>query len=171
MPKIERWLRKIDLINEWVGRVAAFAILPLTFIAAFEVVMRYAFNRPTIWAWDINVQLGAFLAIMGAGYTFLHGGHVIVDVLVNRFSPRQRALIDLITAWLFFFAVAILIWKSGMEAWGAFKIRESFGSVWNPPIYPLKIAIPVGAFLLMLQVGAKFVRDLIIVFAPRDLVL
>lgn len=169
MSKIELCLKKIDLLNEWVGRTVAYAVLPLTFITFFEVVMRYAFNRPTIWAWDVNVQLFGFIIIMGAGYTLLHGGHVIVDFAVSRFSLRQRALIDLITAWLLFFACAILIWKSGMVAWSSFMMKEAHTSVWGPPIYPLKMVIPIGAFLLMLQAVAKFVRDLIIVIAPKEI--
>ena len=168
MAKVEVYLSKIDLINEWVGKTVAYAILPLTLIASLEVVLRYVFDRPTIWAWDVNIQLGALLAIMGAGYTLRHGGHVIVDVAVTRFSLRQRALIDLITTWLFFFACVILVWKSGVEGWDSLMTKEAYSSIWAPPIYPLKMIIPVGAFLLLLQGIAKFARDIVIVIAPKE---
>jgi TRAP-type mannitol/chloroaromatic compound transport system permease small subunit len=167
MARVEQWLKKIDAINEWVGKTIAFGLIPITLIAMTEVVMRYIFNRPTIWAWDINVQLGGLLIIMGAGYTFLHGQHVIVDIVVERFSIRQRAWIDLVTACLFFLACIVLIRKSSGEAWTSLITRERSSSFWGPPIYPLKMLMPVGAFLLLLQGAAKFIRDLSLVINPQ----
>jgi TRAP-type mannitol/chloroaromatic compound transport system permease small subunit len=162
MPRVEFFLKKIDLINEWAGKIFALAFVPLVFIASYEVVMRYIFNRPTIWAWDVNVQLGALLIIMGAGYTLLYDGHVRVDVIYNFFSLRHRTFLDLVTSPLFFLTCVIVIWKGGGEAWNSLKIKEAYTSIWSPPIYPLKLIVPVGVFLLMLQGLAKFIRNLIL---------
>lgn len=160
--KIERSLRYIDLANDWAGKIFSFAFLPLTLIAVFEVVARYVFNRPTIWAWDINLQLSAIIIIFGGGYTLLKGEHVLVDVFLTNLSKRKRAILDSITGLLLLFSIGILTWKAAQMGWESFITREQLSSIWEPPIYPLKIMVPIGAFLFLLQGIAKIVRDCVI---------
>lgn len=159
--KVEHYLHYIDLINDWTGKIFSFAFIPLTLIAVFEVVSRYMFNRPTLWAWDINIQLLAIITMFGGGYTLLKGEHVIVDIFVSRFSLRKRAIVDSITGLLVLFAVGILVWKATQMGWDSFLRRERLSSVWEPPIYPLKMMVPIGALLLFLQGSAKFIRNCI----------
>ena len=150
----------IDRLNERVGYVVSFLILPMTLISVIEVVLRYVFNRPTIWGWDVNVMLLGTFSILTGGYVLLKDGHVTMDVIVSRLSLRARAVIALITSLLFFFCIGLLAWQGGIEAWNSLLIREKVNSVWGPPIYPLKILWPIGAFLLLLQGVANFIREL-----------
>ena len=107
---------RVDRISEWVGYAASFLILPMTFIAALEVVLRYVFNRPTEWGWDVNTMLlGAFSILTGC-YVLLKGGHVTVDVIVNRLSLKSRTVIELFTFALFFFCVILLLVQGAIEA-------------------------------------------------------
>ena len=164
--KAERYLRYIDHMNAWAGKIFSFAFLPLTLIAVFEVVARYIFNRPTLWAWDINIQLLAVITIFGGGYTLLNGEHVIVDVFVEGLSPRRRAILDSVTGLLILFSVGILVWEAALLGWQSFLEGERLSSVWGPPIYPLKMLVPLGAFLLFLQGLAKFIRSCIAAIQP-----
>lgn len=60
------FLRVVDTFNTWLGRIGGWLFLPLTVIIFLDVVLRYIFNSPTIWAWDVNVQLmGALVALGG----------------------------------------------------------------------------------------------------------
>jgi TRAP-type mannitol/chloroaromatic compound transport system permease small subunit len=150
----------IDCLNEWVGYVISFLILPMTLISVMEVVLRYVFNRPTIWGWDVNVMLLGAFSVLTGGYVLLKEGHVTMDVFVSRASPRVRAVIALTTSLLFFFCIGLLVWQGGLEARDSIVIREKVNSVWGPPLYPLKILWPIGAILLLLQGVANFMRDL-----------
>lgn len=152
--------RRIDSCNEWTGKIVCWLIIPLTFIVVYDVILRYVFNRPTVWAWDINIQLLGALVILGGGYVLLHNGHIGVDVLVVRLSPRKRAMVDLVTSLFFFFGVGVLLWKASLDAWSSLQIRELYTSFFQPPIYPLKIVVVIGVLLLLLQGIAKFMRDL-----------
>ncbi len=163
MTKAEVFCHAIDAINKHVGMVICYLTLPLLAFVVTEVVLRYVFNRPTIWVWDVNVQLLAVLAIMGSGHALFAKTHVTVDVIVSRLSPRKRAIVDLITAFLFFFCIGTLVWQGTISGWRSVVGRESYTSVWAPPIYPLKMLVPVGAFLLLLQGIANFIRNLKIV--------
>ena len=154
------FLRAVSFVNEWVGKACSLFFVPLVCIVLLEVILRYAFNRPTIWAWDISMMLMALTVVLPGGYLLLKDAHTNVDVIVRRFSPRTRTIIDLVTSVLFFFVIGILVWKSGEAAWDSFLSREHLATVLGPPIYPLKMVWPIAAFLLLLQGVAKFIRDL-----------
>ncbi|MBI5967453.1 MAG: TRAP transporter small permease subunit [Deltaproteobacteria bacterium] len=160
---MKSFCRSIDFLNEWVGKISGWLIIPLTLLVIYDVTLRYVFNRPTVWAWDINIQLLGALVVLGGGYTLLHGGHIGVDVLVVQLSSRRRAMVDLITSLFFFFSIGVLLWKAVGEASFSVQIRELYTSVFAPPIYPFKILMVVGILLLLLQGMVKFIRDLITV--------
>ena len=147
--------------------MASMLFLPLVGIVMMEVVLRHFFNSPTIWAWDVNVQLAAAIAILGGGYGLLYGRHVVVDVMVGHLSPRARARIDLVTSALFFFVMAILLWVAVSWAERSLSSRELYTSLLEPPIYPLRIVVAIGVFLMLMQGVAKFIRDLAIATGPE----
>lgn len=157
MPNL---LKAIDQINGRVGRIVSYFILPLLFVILYEIISRYLFNSPTIWAHETSQMLyGAYVILLG-GYVLQRGGHVNVEILYGRLSPRKRALIDLFTWLLFFYFCGLLLVKGGEMAWDSFKVRETEPTAFGPPVYPIKMTIPIGAFLILLQGLAKFIRDL-----------
>jgi len=152
----------VDFLNEWMAKIFAWLIIPLTFIVALDVFLRYVLNRPTDWAWDVNVQLLGGLIVLGAGYTLLREAHIGVDVFLVRFSPKKRAVVELITFALFILTVGVLLWKTTLAALVSVQTGERYASYWMPPIYPLKVAMFVGVLLFWLQGIAKFLRTLFI---------
>jgi TRAP-type mannitol/chloroaromatic compound transport system permease small subunit len=160
-------IRVIDKINKWVGKAVSFLLIPLVLITSFEVVMRYIFKRPTIWSWDLNIQVFAAIIMLGGGYTLLHKNHVVVDVLVMNLDARKRAILDLITS-LFFFMGMIVLLAGGWEmAWMSFQARETMPTIWAPPYYTMKMLIPAGAFLVILQGISELLKNIITVFSLK----
>lgn len=154
----------VDRINEYAGRIVAFLILGHVCVIVWGVVLRYVFDSPQIWVDEMGLFLFGGYVILGGGYTFLHGEHVNTDILYRRFSQRGKAILDLVTFPLFFSFCAILFWKGMKMAIGAVIIAEKSWSVWGPPVWPIKIAVPVGAFLILLQGVSKLIRDIAIIF-------
>ena len=155
---IGRFVAFVDSINERVGNLLSFLIIPIVLVASLEVVLRYVFNRPTIWAWDLNVMILGLYAIMSGGYVLLKEGHVTMDVVVAKISPRVRAILAMIAYSLFFITIGVLVWQGTLEALESVSMKEKINSAWSPPLYPLKIFWPIGAFLLLLQGVATYVR-------------
>ncbi len=166
MSKAASFCHAIDIVNQRVGRAASYLVLPLLAIVIMEVILRYVFNRPTIWGWDVNVQLLAALVIMGAGYTHFAQGHIIIDVFVGKLPRQKRAILDMVTALLFFFCIGALVYQGSVSGWYSLTTNEHYTSVWNPPIYVIKMLIPVGATLLFLQGLVKFIRDFNVALHP-----
>lgn len=150
----------IDNINEWVGKFVGMWMPVLTGIIVYEVMMRYAFNRPTIWVHETGLYLFGTMFILGGGYTLYHKGMVNMDVLYIRFSARGKAIFDVCTfVFAFIFCVGLL-WKSGARAWDSLMWRELSETAWNVPFYPVRLALFAGALLLLIQVISKFINDL-----------
>lgn len=158
----------VGTLNEWTGRIAAWLVIPLTFLVTVEVILRYVLNRPTIWIWDVNVQLLGAMVALGGGYTLLHEGHIGVDVFVVGLPSRKQVIIQLFTFIFFFLGVGVLLWQGGMAAWASVKIMEVDYTFFAPPVYPLKVVMAVGFFLLFLQGVAKFIRDLIVLVSREE---
>jgi TRAP-type mannitol/chloroaromatic compound transport system permease small subunit len=160
-------IRVIDKINEGVGKAVSFLLIPLVLITSFEVFMRYVVKRPTIWSWDLNIQVFAAIIMLGGGYTLLHKNHVVVDVLVMNMNPRKRAILDLITSVFFFMGMLVLLAGGWEMAWMSFEAREAMPTIWAPPYYTMKMLIPVGAFLVVLQGISELLKNLITVFSLK----
>jgi len=160
MERIKIFLRSIDSISEWTGKMVSFLIIVITGVTIWEVILRYIFNSPTIWAFDAAYLIFGAYGVLGGAYTLYFKGHVNVDILYGRLPLRIRAIIDLLTYPFFFLFCGLLLWKGGDMAWDSLKIMERGSSAWSPPVYPIKLTIPLGAFLLLLQGTAKFIRDL-----------
>lgn len=165
---MSRFLHLIDLVSEWTGKFSAFLIVVLSLMIGYEVVARYIFNRPTTWSSEASAMVFGAYIIFGGAYTLYTRGHVNMDVIYQRLSKKQKAFIDVITFWFFALFCVVLVWKGGERSWYALKNLEHSGSLWNPPVYPIKLVLPVGAFLLLLQGIAKFIRDAATLVSGRD---
>jgi len=159
----------IDSISEWTGKIVSFLIIVIIGVTIWEVILRYVFNAPTIWAFDAAYLIFGAYGVLGGAYTLYLKGHVNVDILYGRFPLRVRAIVDLGTSIFFFLFCGLLLWKGGEMAWDSLKIMERGSSAWNPPIYPIKLTIPIGVFLLLLQGIAKFIRDLVMATTGKEL--
>ena len=156
---MDRFFRAVDRLNEWCGWVVGFQLLFIVAVIVYEMALRGLFAASTLWANETMIYVTAVAYLLGGGYALLHRRHVAVDVVYARFSPRVRAWLDLITVVFFVFYLGTLIWAGFLLAWDSIKIGETTGSPWNPPIWPVKLAIPVAALLVLLQGIANVVRD------------
>ncbi|MBN2031672.1 MAG: TRAP transporter small permease subunit [Deltaproteobacteria bacterium] len=165
METIKRALSLVDAMNEWVGKVSSYLILILALIVGYEIVMRYLLNRPTIWVNEMSAMLFGTLMILGGAFTARYNGHVGMDIVYGQLSTRGKAVLDVISFFILFLPLlGVLVWKGGESAWRSIMILEHDSSQWGPPLYPIRIMLPLGAFLFLLQATAKLVRDLMILF-------
>ena len=160
MRKVRAALYFVDAINERFGKIIAFLILGMMGAMGVEVVLRYGFNSPTLWAQETAQFLYGSYCILGGGYALLHNAHVRMDVIYARFSLRKKAILDLATSSLFFLFIGVLLWKGLFFAWKSVSILEATQSVWAPPVWPVKLTLPLATLLILLQGIVKFVRDI-----------
>ncbi|NWF93948.1 MAG: TRAP transporter small permease subunit [Syntrophaceae bacterium] len=162
-------LNVIDGISHWTGKVTSFLILIITGVILFEIFARFIFARPTIWAFEISLALyGIYVALLGA-YVLATGGHVNVDILYSRLSPRTRAGVNLFSWLIFFLWCGALVWTAWIRGWESLMARESESTAFGCPIYPVKLSLAVGGSLLLLQGLAGYIRNFYTLLTGREI--
>jgi TRAP-type mannitol/chloroaromatic compound transport system permease small subunit len=158
-----RFIRTVDLISYWSGKLFAWLIVALTFVVSIEVFKRYILNAPTAWIFDLNNMLYGTLFMLCGAYTLAAGGHVRADFVYIYMKPRAQASLDLILYFLFFIPCMLgLIYAGSDFAADSWRIGEhSTVTAEGPPVYQFKTVIPVAGVLVMLQGVAEIVRCLV----------
>ncbi len=156
--KVTHW---IDQIGIWSGKMTAWIIFPLVFGLTYEVISRYLFKSPTIWAYDLSYMLYGTLFMLGAAYTLFKKGHIRTDIFYDRWHPKKQGWVDALLYLLFFFPGMIFFFWAGLdEALHSWSLLEkSEVGAWRPPIYPFKTVIPLTALLLMVQGVSEFLKS------------
>ncbi|MFO7801780.1 MAG: TRAP transporter small permease subunit [Desulfovermiculus sp.] len=158
------FVRAVDALNSAIGRICSWVIIPLMLIIVFEVITRRLLHSPTVWTFEVSIQLFAFYFMILAAYTLLLKRHVAVDIFVRGLSERTRAIIDMITYLVFFFPFILIVFIEGYKyAYESWSMLEKSYTVFAPPIYPLKTVIPLAALLLFLQGLSEFIKKLLFV--------
>jgi len=155
-------LRVIDSISEWTGLTGRWFAVGLVLIVSLEVILRFVFNRPTLWGYETSVMLGASTYILAFGYVHRHHGHVRVDVFHAHLPNRGKATIDVLGDLLLFFPLIFLLvavaWDWVIYAWSTGERMPITG--WYPPAGPLRTVVFLGFVVFAFQGVAQFVRDL-----------
>jgi TRAP-type mannitol/chloroaromatic compound transport system permease small subunit len=165
-----RILASIDAISDWSGRVVRWLGLLLSLAVIYEVISRYLFNRPTIWAFDVAMMLNSMLFLLPAAYMLKGNAHIRVDVLLGMFPRKVQLAIECIFYLVFFFPFTlVMVWygsRATRFAWMASEISNT--SQWGEPIAWWKGVIPLAFFLLLLQGIAEFSRTLAALAKPTQ---
>jgi len=169
-PALRRLIKAIDTFTDWTGKAVGWlTALPLVFVVVYEVVRRYVFNDPTVWAFDISYMLYGSLFMLGAAYALLHQGHIRTDILYERWSPRVQGLVDASLYLLIFFPGLLFFllagWQKTAHSWSIAETSEL--SPWRPILYPFKAVIPIAMGLLLLQGISEFVKAVYAVLRGR----
>ena len=158
------WMRlivgKIDIINNWVGKITCLLLVPVIFAMVYEVVARKLFIAPTDWAYDTSRMLCGAMFMLGAGYALMRGVHIRADFLYRTWSNRTQAVVDAVLYLLFYFpALLFFFWVSAeytIKAWVTWEL--SMDTALMAPLAPARSAMPIGAFLLLIQGIAEILR-------------
>ena len=150
----------IESLSIWVGRAFAWCILILTLSVTYEVFVRYVLNSPTVWSFDVMVQMYGALFLMAGPYALAQDGHVRADVLYRLFPVRVQASLDFFLYLIFFFpGMLALFWYGAEIASDSWRYKEVS---WNSPariqVYFFKTLVPLAGGLLIIQGIAELMR-------------
>jgi TRAP-type C4-dicarboxylate transport system permease small subunit len=129
---------------------AAMIVLMALWIT-FEVIARYAFNAPTIWVTDLSEYTMLYATFLAAPWLVREGGHVQVDFLLSRLSPRQQHALAVATCLLAAAASSVLLWQSIEATWDTFSRNQHMARAWAIPRWTILAIIPVGSFFLVIE--------------------
>lgn len=161
---LNRIVKAIDTISSWTGYLAAWLVIPMMLALVYEVLSRYFFRAPTIWAYDITYMLYGTLFMLGAAHTLRREGHIRTDFVYRMLPVRWQGLIDAVLYLCFFFpALVFFLWTTWDYAYSSWLRQERMmTSPWLPAIYPFKTVLPVAAGLLLLQGISQLIKSVFI---------
>lgn len=170
MNTLRTIVNAIDTFSVWTGKLFSWLVLLLMFFTCFEVVTRRVFQAPTIWTLEMSTYVFCAVCMLALGYTQQSGGHVNVDILSANFSPKVKAICNIITFLLFLgiFSLILVIYGS-MFAYDSIIINERSPSAFNALVWPSKLAMPVGAFMLFIQALSGLIKDCVMLLRGEEL--
>jgi TRAP-type mannitol/chloroaromatic compound transport system permease small subunit len=151
--------RAVDWLNERVGRLVYWCVLIMVLISAGNAAVRYSLNMSSNSWLEIQWYLFSFVFLFSAGYTLLHNQHVRIDILTAHLPGRTKAWIDVLGTIFFLLPMAITVmwlsWPVFVDAYRSHEVSTNAGGL---IVWPARLMLPVGFFLLVLQGLSELVK-------------
>jgi len=154
-------VKVIHSIVEFVGKATSWLTTILVLFVCFDVFRRYFLKDSAAWIMELEWHLFALIFLLGAAYTLKHNKHIRVDVFYENFSPKDKALVNLIGGLVLLIPwCCIMIYMSWTYAYNSFLINESSPDPGGLPArYIIKFSIVLGIGLLLLQSVAMVIES------------
>jgi len=158
---------RIETFIGIVGRISSWSLAFLLLAISSQVILRYVFGQTFTLLEDSLWYLFAFTLVLGLSYTMIDDGHVRVDFLYQRYSPRFRRWVDLVGIVFFLMPLyAFLAWHGWEYAAKSFAINESSPNPGGMPwLWLVKFMLPFSCILLLLEALAK---TILLSLRPQD---
>ncbi|MBM3564674.1 MAG: TRAP transporter small permease subunit [Alphaproteobacteria bacterium] len=151
--------RLIDWLNEQIGKTVYWLILIAVLVSSVNATIRYSLNTSSNAWLELQWYLFAAVFLLSAGYTLLRNEHIRIDIVIGRFSPRVRTWVDILGGIFFLLPMAILIfWMSWPMVMESYRIQEMSTDAGGLIRWPVKLLVPVGFGLLILQGFSEIVK-------------
>lgn len=154
------FVRWVDALNRAVGRVAMYLLFVLAAILLTSTVSRVVTGAPVNWALEMSQFILSAYYLLGGAYALQEDAHVRMDLLYGRLSPRRRAVTDAITILCVIFYLAVLFAGGISSTNYAIVYNQRNYSAWGPVLWPIKVVMTIGVFLMLLQAISSFFKDL-----------
>jgi len=160
--KMRALVKGIDAISEWSGKIFSWFVVAIITLSLFEVFTRRFLGKPTIWTHEIISYLFCGAVLLTIAYTMKHKAHANVDIIYEKLSPKTQAIWDLISYTLFSVIFTIVVLYEGTRfAASSWAMMERTPSAFNFYIFPAKTMLPVGFFLVALQMISDIVKNIV----------
>jgi TRAP-type mannitol/chloroaromatic compound transport system permease small subunit len=157
---VKGYVDGITATSKAVGYFAMYLVFGMLGILFFETVSRTIFNHPWIWTVEMAQFVMAAYYTLGGAYTLIMDGHVRMDLTYARWSPKNKALADVLTFTIIMLYLVILLVGGFISLDYSIRYKQKSYSSWGPQVTPIKIIMLFGMVLMMLQVIAEFFKDL-----------
>lgn len=151
-------LELVDRLGVVCSHIAGWLFFAIGLMITYEVVARYVFNAPTIWAEELSRFFQIWAVYLGAAYVLRYRHLIRITLLTDRIGPRARLFAETFSLLVIgAFCVVAIIWGTDIVA-ESLRLHRTTSTMLAVPQWMTEIAIPVGCGLLLLQCIAELVR-------------
>ena len=159
MNALLKFSRLIDALTERIAKAVFWLVLVVVLVSAATAIMRYTIHYSSNAFLEIQWYLFGVIFLFSSGYTLLRNEHVRIDLISSKFSKRGQVWIDIFGILFFLMPMAVVImllsWPVFMHA---FESQEMSNSAGGLIVWPARLMIPVGFFLLILQAISELIK-------------
>jgi TRAP-type mannitol/chloroaromatic compound transport system permease small subunit len=154
----------IEATNERVGRAVAWLMILLVLNTFLVAVLRYGFSLAWVGLQEAYVWMHGLIFMVASGYTFLHEGHVRVDVIYRQVGLRTQAWINILGTLILLWPALAVIWSVAypyvLLSWERLETSREAGGL--PGLYLWKTSMLIFVALLALQGLALVLRSILV---------
>ena len=160
MPEaVKLYVRYVDAFNRRVGRFAMWLIFPMGAILLYSTVMRVMFGYPINWVLEMSQFMLSAYYLLGGAYSMQLDAHVRMDLFYGMMKPKTRAITDSFTILFVIFYLVVLFWGGVSSTEYALTYNQKNYTAWAPIMWPIKMLMTAGIFLMLLQTISQFFKD------------
>lgn len=153
------FVQAVDAMNRFIGRCAMYLIFVMMAVLLYSSISKTFFN-PSIWTLEVAQFLMVAYFLLGGAYSMQLDGHVRMDLLYSKWSPRTKGAVDAVTVLLLIFYLFWLLYGGISSTQYALQYNETSYSAWSPRMAPIKIIMCIGVAMMILQTLATLCRDI-----------
>ena len=149
-----------DVVSLICSRIAMMSVIFIEIVMLYEVISRYVFARPTLWANEMSLWIASFLFLLAGLYAMQQRSHIRIFIIYEMFPRWAKKTADTVSVLLIMIFTTCLIWGGFNEAVDKFERFERFGTAWDPPIpATVKPAILIIISLVCIQAISNLIAD------------
>ncbi len=155
---IRTYVRLVDAVNRVVGRAMMYGIFVMMAILLWSSISK-TFFLPSLWTLEMAQFAMVAYYILGGPYSIQLGSNVRMDLLYGDWTPTRKAWFDAVTVLFLIFFLGVLLYGGFSSTAYSLEYGERSATAWRPYMWPIKIIMCIGIFLMLLQAIAEFFKD------------
>ncbi len=157
METLDKFRKMVNRASYGACFIGMFLAIPLMLLTVGDVMGRSFFNKPIPGTFELSEYMLAVIVLLGAAYTQQVKGHVGVDFLTSRYSPKTQAVLQTVTTLAGLVIIAILVWQGYLEGLHEKAVSDQL----RVPQWPFKLLVAVGGLLLWLELLLDFISSVL----------
>lgn len=174
------YVKYVDRVNHRIGRIVMYGIFVMVGILLWSSISK-TFFFPSLWTLEVAQFAMVAYYILGGPYSIQLGSNVRMDLFYGEWSDRRKAQVDAFTVFFLLFYLGVLLYGGiGSTAYslghysdepvsfftGLLTGSEEIGrlerssTAWRPYIWPIKIVMCFGIFMMLLQAISELIKDI-----------
>jgi TRAP-type mannitol/chloroaromatic compound transport system permease small subunit len=165
-----KFVRLVDQLNDWVGKGVAWLAAAMVALTVYDVGARYLLKAGSVALQELEWHLFAVNFLIAVGWVLKEGGHVRVDLIFIRMSPRLQQIVDLVGSILLCIPFCVLvIWTSIPFVESSMSMGEGSPDPGGLPArYVLKAMLPLGFGLVLLQAVSEALKKAMLLKSRKE---
>ncbi|MGB7270192.1 MAG: TRAP transporter small permease subunit [Albidovulum sp.] len=161
MPKLATaYVRIIDRVNRFIGHIMMYVLFVMIAVLLWSSLSKVIFVVPASWTLEMAQFALVAYYLVGGPYSIQLGSNVRMDLFYSTWSARKKAQVDSLTVLLLIFYLGVLLYGGIDSTLYSIEYGERSPSLWRPQMWPVKVVMCFGIFMMLLQAISELIKDI-----------